>query len=70
MKTLLREFGKIAMFTILWALPFALASHFENTSYLWFFALSGIFTIAVFNHYEDLEKIDMWLTEVEEETNE
>lgn len=58
MKTLLREFGKVVMFALLWALPFALAAHFNNTRYLWFFILSGIFTIAVFGHYEDLEKID------------
>lgn len=53
-----RELCKLVMFTMFWAFPIVLARMFDNTGYLWFFALSLVGTSAMFNHYEDLERTD------------
>lgn len=55
---IIREISKLSMFAMLWGFPMWLASHTGNYYYLWFFALSAIFTMAMFAHYEDLERTD------------
>lgn len=53
-----RELSKLVMFTAIWGLPLYLSRVTGSYSYLWLFILSVIFTIGMFSHYEDLEKID------------
>lgn len=55
---LIREISKLAMFTILWAFPLWLSKDTGNYNYLWFLILSVTFTMAMFTHYEDLERVD------------
>ena len=54
----IREISKLAMFTMLWAFPLWLAKDTGNYSYLWLLMLSVTFTMAMFTHYEDLERVD------------
>ena len=55
---LIREISKLVMFTILWAFPLWLSKDTGNYNYLWFLMLSVTFTMAMFTHYEDLERVD------------
>lgn len=55
---LIREISKLCMFTVIWALPIVLARMFGSGLYLWFFVVSFIVTTGIFDHFEDLEKID------------
>ena len=55
---LIREISKLAMFTILWGFPLWLSKDTGNYNYLWFLILSVTFTMAMFGHYEDLERVD------------
>lgn len=52
-----REFVKLSMFTVLWALPVIVAKLFDSPWYLWLFVGSFFATLGIFTHYEDLEKI-------------
>lgn len=56
--SLIREISKLVMFTILWAFPLWLSKDTGNYNYLWFLILSVIFTMVMFTHYEDLERVD------------
>ena len=56
--TLIREISKLAMFVMLWAFPLWLSKDTGNYNYLWFLMLSVTFTMAMFTHYEDLERVD------------
>lgn len=67
MKGLIREISKLCMFAILWACPVVLAHLFSNSAFLWLFILSIVGTIGVFSHYEDLEKIDLFDIDEDEE---
>ena len=53
-----RELSKLVMFTAIWGLPLYLSRVTGAYGYLWLFILSVLFTIGMFSHYEDLEKID------------
>lgn len=53
-----RELSKLVMFTAIWGLPLYLSRVTGSYCYLWLFILSVLFTIGMFSHYEDLEKID------------
>lgn len=53
-----REISKLVMFAILWGFPFWLSKDTGNYDYLWFLMLSVLFTMAMFTHYEDLERVD------------
>ena len=53
-----RELSKLVMFTAIWGLPLYLSRVTGSYGYLWLFILSVLFTIGMFSHYEDLEKID------------
>lgn len=55
---IVRELAKVLMFIVLWSIPVLLAHINQNNNFLWFFILSVIFTLMVFLHYEDLEKIN------------
>lgn len=67
---LIMEISKLYMFTVLWAFPIVLARMFDNSSYLWFFALSVLVTAVMFTHYEDLEKTDKSKIDNDKEDNE
>lgn len=54
----IREISKLVMFAILWAFPLLLSKDTGNYNYLWFLILSVTFTMAMFTHYEDLERVD------------
>ena len=53
-----RELSKLIMFAAIWGLPLYLLKVTGSYSYLWFFVMSALFTIGMFSHYEELEKID------------
>ena len=53
-----REIIKLAMFIIIWGLPLYLSRTMGDSSYLWLLILSFILNIGLFDHYEDLERID------------
>lgn len=55
---IVREISKLAMFAMLWAFPLWLSKDTGNYNYLWFLILSVTFTMAMFTHYEDLERVD------------
>lgn len=55
---IVREISKLAMFAMLWAFPLWLSKDTGNYNYLWFLMLSVTFTMAMFTHYEDLERVD------------
>lgn len=54
----MREISKLVMFTMLWAFPLWLSKDTGNYNYLWLLILSVTFTMAMFTHYEDLERVD------------
>lgn len=56
MIVIIREIAKLVMFIILWATPIVLVKMLGSSSYLWFFLMSFLGTVALFGHYEDLEK--------------
>ena len=56
--SLIREISKLVMFTILWAFPLWLSKDKAKYNYLWFLLLSVTFTMTMFTHYEDLERVD------------
>lgn len=66
-KIITREVIKLIMFTIAWAIPILSAKMFENTHFLWLFILSAIITVAVFSHYEDLEKLEHSFYSIDED---
>lgn len=53
-----REIVKLCMFILLWALPLALAYHYESNGWLWLFIASAVMTGGVFSHYEDLANFE------------
>ena len=53
-----REISKLVMFTAMWGFPLYLSRVTDSYGYLWFFFLSALFTIGMFSHYEELERID------------
>lgn len=69
MKYIIREVGKLCMFVLIWGLPVLLSHLNENNNFLWFFILSLIVNVGMFQHYEDLEKLDNSITE-EDKTDE
>ena len=56
--TIVREIAKTILLTFMWALPVYVAKLFGSQGYLWLWVLSLFATIGIFQHYEDLEKID------------
>lgn len=63
---IVREISKLAMFAMLWAFPLWLSKDTGNYNYLWFLMLSVVFTMAMFTHYEDLERVDK-LSEIKQQ---
>ena len=57
---ILRELNKFGMFVVLWGFPIFLSLELENTNFLWFFVVSLLGTVGVFNHYEDLARIETY----------
>ena len=53
-----REITKLAMFIVIWGFPLYVSRIMEDSRYLWLLILSFILNIGLFDHYEDLERID------------
>ena len=53
-----REISKLVMFIIIWGFPLYISRIMEDSRYLWLLILSFILNIGLFDHYEDLERID------------
>lgn len=66
---IVREISKLAMFAMLWGFPMWLSKDTGNYSYLWLLIVSATFTMAMFTHYEDLERVDK-LSKQKPESNE
>lgn len=55
---IVRELAKVIMFTVLWGIPVLLTHMNQSNYFLWFFIMSALFTVLLFEHYRELEKID------------
>ena len=55
---IVREIVKFALTIVGWGFPIILAYINYNMRFLWFFVLSVFLTTGLWNHYENLERID------------
>lgn len=62
----IREIVKLLLVAIYWAFPIATAYLFENPKLLFLFIVSGIETVFVYVHFEELEKLESCKVKTEE----
>ena len=66
MAHIIRELSKLCMFAIAWGIPVLLSRWNENNMFLWMFMVSFLVTVAVLNHYEELERVDDFKSDCDE----
>ena len=59
-KNMLREISKLIIFVVAFAMPVTVARMFDSPGFLWLYGVSAMFVLALHNHYETLERIDIF----------
>lgn len=65
-----REISKLIIFALVFAMPVVVARMFDSASYLWLYFVSAVFLLSLHNHYETLERIDIFKDNYKDDNDE
>ena len=69
-KNMLREISKLIIFVVAFAMPVIVARMFDSPGFLWLYGVSAMFVLALHNHYETLERIDIFRDNYKDDNDE
>ena len=67
---MLREISKLIIFVVAFAMPVIVARMFDSPGFLWLYGVSAMFVMALHNHYETLERIDIFRDNYKDDNDE